>query len=283
MRLRNFIPFALIAASLVAGCSKTDFLNFTIPKSGYKKYPDIAYGTNDRQKLDVYVPDQLIPSHSVIVFYYGGSWQMGSKKDYLFAAQAFAEKGYIVVIPDYRLYPEVYFPAFMYDSAAAFAWVQKHIKDYNGNPEALFIAGHSAGGFNAAMLAVQEKYLEKYNVKSSDIKGVIGIAAPLDFLPLEDPKIIALFSKEPDANTQPINYVHKGLPPFFLATGDSDKEVYPKNTINFAAKLRKENVEVVEKHYKDTGHIGIVLSLARGFRGGTPLLQDIDNFIQQHP
>ena len=70
----------------------------------------------------------------VVVFFYGGSWQSGRRQDYSFVAQALTSRGCVVVIPDYRLYPEANFPAFVEDGAAAFAWVHEHISRFGGDP-----------------------------------------------------------------------------------------------------------------------------------------------------
>jgi acetyl esterase/lipase len=259
-----------------------DVLNFTIPRAGYTVHRDIAYGDNPRQKLDVYVPDTPAPGHPVMVFFYGGSWQSGEKGDYLFAGQAFASKGIITVIADYRLYPEVYFPAFLQDGARAVAWTHAHIRDYGGNPDNLFLSGHSSGGYIAVMLTLDERYLAGAGVQSAWIKGTAGIAGPYDFLPFTDPKIKALFSTAADIDTQPIHFARTGLPPMLLMTGDKDTEVYPRNTAHLTARLRDLGQPVTERIYPGVAHVGIVLSLANGFRGKAPVLEDITAFVRQH-
>jgi len=273
---------ALSALAALCGCSGTDILNFTIPRTGYTLHRDIAYGNNPRQKLDVYMPDKPAPGHPVIVFFYGGSWQSGKKSNYLFAGQAFASKGFTAVIADYRLYPEVYFPDFMKDAAHAVRWTHKHIRDYGGNPENLFLSGHSSGGYLAVMLTLNARYLKDAGGQVEWIKGTAGMAGPYDFLPFTDPKIKAIFSKLPNPDSQPINYARTGLPPMLLMTGDKDTQVLPRNTINLTARLQALNDCVTERIYPGVAHIGIVLSLASGFRGKAPVLEDIAAFVQQH-
>jgi acetyl esterase/lipase len=265
---------------MLTGCSGVDILNSIVPHSGYTIHKNIAYGDNHRQHLDVYVPDNLKSPAGVIVFFYGGRWEKGSKDDYRFAGQAFASKGYITVIADYRLYPEVYFPAFMDDAAQAFAWTHANISQYGGDPAKLFVAGHSAGAYIAIMLTVNDRYLKGAGANRAWIKGAIGMAGPYDFLPFADSDIKAIFSKEKDADTQPINFVAPGLPPILLAHGDKDTEVYPKNTLHMAARLRQMGDPVTERIYPGVAHIGIALSLADGFRSKARLLADIDDFIK---
>ena len=259
--------YALTGLLALCACSPVDVLNFTIPHSGYSVHKDIAYGDDARQRLDIYVPDTPDASKNVIVFFYGGSWQKGSKDDYRFAGQAFAAKGFVTVIADYRLYPQVRFPAFMEDGAAVLAWTHKHIDAYGGDRQKVFLAGHSADGYISIMLAINKTYIKAAGGDRAWIKGAIGIAGPYDFLPFTDPKIKDIFSTAPDVQTQPITFVGAHLPAILLLHGDADTEVRVKNTVNLAAKLRQYNDPVTERIYPGIGHIGIVLSLARGFRG----------------
>lgn len=266
----------------LCGCSGTDVLNFTIPRSGYSVIKDVKYGNDSRNGLDIYIPDKPSPSHAVIVFFYGGSWQTGSKDDYLFVGQALASRGFTAVVADYRVFPHVYFPDFMDDAAQAFTWVHAHIAQYGGNPHNIFLSGHSAGGYIALMLTLNETYLKAAGGNPSWIKGTIGIAGPYDFLPFTDPKIKELFSKRPDAETQPITYVRRHTPPILLLTGDKDTDVLPRNSIHLEAALKKAGNEVELHIYPDLAHIGIVLSLARGFRYKSPALDDITAFVNLH-
>lgn len=284
MRLLHMPPFlrgltAFLGSILLYGCSAAVVLNAIIPQSGYKEFKNIAYGKLPRQQLDIYVPDDVKPGAPVIVFFYGGSWKKGSKDDYRFVGQAFASKGYITVIPDYRLYPEVYFPEFMQDSAQAFVWAHENIKNYGADPHKLFVAGHSAGAYNAMMLTLNQEYLRAAGGKRGWIRGAFGLAGPYDFLPFTDPDIISIFSKETDRLTQPINFVGSHLPPILLMTGEADTEVYPKNSINLARALKEKGNMVTLHTYPEVEHIGIVLALADGFRAKAPVLEDIHQFI----
>jgi acetyl esterase/lipase len=216
------------------------------------------------------------------VFFYGGRWQAGSKADYRFAGQAFASKGFTTVIADYRLFPEVYYPAFVEDGAKAVAWVHEHIADYGGDPQNLFLAGHSAGAYIAVLLTTDDRYLKAAGGGDAWIKGTIGLAGPYDFLPFTDADVREIFSKAKDADTQPINYVRPGLPPMLLITGDQDTDVKPKNTIHLAARLRAAGYEVDERIYPGVAHIGTVLSLANAFRGKAPTLDDAADFVRAH-
>ncbi len=281
MRLKPPFYLALcvmILGSLVA-CSGLQALDLITPSTGYKLKSDIAYGSLPRQKLDVYVPDQPDAAHSVIVFFYGGSWQMGNKNLYRFIGQSLASQGYTVVIADYRLYPDAYFPAYVEDAAKAFQWTHKHIAEYGGNTDKLFLAGHSAGAHLAMLLTLDDHYLKQAGVKKSRIKGTIGIAGPYDFLPLTDPKLKELFSKVPLAKTQPINYVAKHEPPILLLHGAADKSVWLKNSVNLADKLEELGNKVTIKVYPEINHVQIVQALSVRFRSKAATLQDMTDFI----
>ena len=281
MKITTRILSLLSGLLTLASCSGADLLNAIVPHSGYTLHKDIAYGDNPRQKLDIYVPDGLDAPAPVIVFFYGGSWQNGDKKDYRFVGQAFASRGYVAVLANYRLYPEVSFPQFVRDGASAVTWTHEHIEHYQGDAKNLFLAGHSAGGYIAAMLAIDPHYLADAGGKRAWVRGAIGIAGPYDFLPMTDPKIIALFSTAKDVDTQPITFVKSGVPPMLLLTGDADVDVYPRNSQHLAAKLEKFRDPMTLKVYPGVAHIGIILSLADGFRNKSPALQDIDDFIRQ--
>lgn len=266
----------------LSGCSKADLLNGLVPHDGYKLYSDIAYGQEPRQTLDIYVPERPDPHHTVVVYFHGGSWQFGDKGIYRFLGHSFTSKGYTVAVANYRLYPEVSFPVFIEDSAKAVAWVRANIADYGGDPERIYLVGHSAGAYNAVMLALNKSYLKEAGGGTQWIKGVAGLAGPYDFLPMTDPDIIALFSTaRKEADTQPITFARRNAPPVLLLTGDADDEVRPKNTHNLAAKLRKYKSPVEERVYPGVAHIGIVLALADIFNGKAPVLEDIDRFIRK--
>lgn len=277
-RLRGLIcAFGMV---LTAGC--VSLLNASVPSRGYTVTSDVAYGKLPRQMLDIYVPENTAKPAPVLVFYYGGSWQSGRRQDYKFVGEAFASLGYVTVIADYRLYPEVHFPAFVEDAARALVWVHGHIATYGGDANNIFVSGHSAGAYNAVMLSVNDSYLKKAGGKPEMIRGTIGLAGPYDFLPLTDEDIIAIFSKAKAADTQPITFANHRTPPMLLATGDADETVGVKNTVNLAKALTQHGTAVTVKRYPDVAHIGIVLSLAHGFRGKATTREDMDAFMRAH-
>ena len=257
-----------------------DLLNRTISRAGLRVTSGIAYGPEGRHLLDVYRPAKSRAALPVIVFFYGGSWQTGERADYRFAAASLARRGYVVVVPDYRLYPAKY-PAFLQDGAAAIAWVVKHVGEHGGDAEHIFLLGHSAGAYNAVMLALVPAFLQEQGVAPARLAGVIGLSGPYDFLPLRDPVLREIFSApEEIRHTQPITQAHGAAPPMFLLTGGADKRVLPRNTALLAARLRALGGVVETKVYPKLGHIGIILAMAPYFRWLAPVLHDVTAFCE---
>ena len=269
-------------AALLAGCSPVDLLNATIPTDGYSLAEGIAYGTGDRHRLDIYVPDDLVGPAPVVVFFYGGSWKRGDRGDYLFAAQALASRGFVTVVPDYRLYPEVRFPGFLQDSAQAVAWTQGSIAEHGGDPDRIFVMGHSAGAYNAAMLALDPRYLAAAGVERDALSGMIGLAGPYDFLPLDTRTTRQIFGDAPDLPaTQPVRYATAEVPPLLLLSGADDGTVLPRNSESLARAVTEAGGSAELRVYPDIGHIGVVLALADGQRSRAPVLDDLVAFIAE--
>ena len=271
---------AIVLLLVVAACSPVDLLNATVPDDGYTVREDIAYGDDPRHRLDLYVPDDLGRPAPVVVFFYGGSWRKGDRGDYLFAAEALASRGLVTVVPDYRLYPDVIFPGFLSDGAIAVGWVSDRIAEYGGDPERIFLMGHSAGAYNAAMLALDPRYLAEAGVDRNVIRGMIGLSGPYDFLPLDTRVTRRVFGEAPDLPaTQPISFVDDRAPPLLLLTGADDRTVRPRNSRSLASAANEAGGSAMVRIYQDVGHIGIVLALADGYRDGAPVLDDVAAFV----
>ncbi len=251
---------------------------------------NIPYGLHRRQRLDIYAPAaraislplQAVAAEPlpVIIFFYGGSWQSGDRSDYRFAAASLARLGFMVVVPDYRLYAEVKFPAFLHDCATATAWVFKNISSHGGDDEMVFLMGHSAGAYNAAMLALNAAYLRAVEADPARISGWIGLAGPYDFLPFHNKQIASVFAEPEDEKlTQPVHYVRAGAPPALLLHGGKDKTVLPRNTAVLATRLRETGNAVETRIYPKLGHIGILTAFLPYLKWRASLVNDILHFI----
>ena len=277
---------ALVFGALgVASCSPLALFDALGPRDsgGRLALRDAAYGTGPRRRLDVFVPVAATANAPVLVFFYGGSWKNGSKEDYAFVGQALAAQGFVTVIPDYRLYPEVRFPDFLDDSAASIAWVRDNIEAYGGDPRRIVLAGHSAGAYNAVMLGLDPRYLRRAGVDPRVIRAVAGLSGPYDFLPLDEGTAREVFGEAPDKTaTQPVTFAGLHSPPAFLATGEADTIVRPRNTQNLAARLRDVRVPVQERVYPGLDHADTLLSLSIAFRSKAPALAEMTTFLKQY-
>jgi acetyl esterase/lipase len=279
--MRLFGGLGLMVTTLV-GCAPVDILNATIPTRDLTITRDIAFGDGPRQKLDIYVPKNVGPNAPVIVFFYGGAWQDGDKTDFLFVAQALAGTGAIVVVPNYRTYPEVTYPGFLEDGAAATAWTVRNIARYGGDPKSIFISGHSSGAYIAIMLVLDREYLAKAGVGDTRLAGGIGISGPYDFLPITRKDIKPIFEVVPDmAVTQVIHYARADSPPLLLLHGEADTTVGPYHTHNLANKMRELGGRVEDRYYPGVDHIDAIIALTSMFSGRAPVLADVKAFIDK--
>lgn len=271
----------MLGALATSACTALTAFDTLVPKDpGVELVAhDVAYGSDQRQRLDIYRPRVAgVKRLPVVIFFYGGSWNSGAKKGYSFVGRALASRGFVVVIPDYRLVPDVRYPAFIEDGAAAIRWAEAHANEYGGDPDRLVLAGHSAGAYIAAMLAYDSRWLGD---GGRNVRGFIGLAGPYDFLPFTGSVTRAAFQGTTDrASTQPVNYVAPGAPPAFLATGAKDQTVLPRNSEALAARLRAVGTPVSRRTYPDVGHIGILTAISRPFRGRAPVLDDLIAFAR---
>ena len=277
--------FASLGASLATALTPTlATFNSVTPKDrgGRRVAKDARYGDDPRQTLDVYAPHGAAAA-PVIMFIYGGSWDSGEKSDYGFVGAAFASRGFVTVIADYRLVPHVHFPDFLCDGASAARWVRDHIARYGGDPDRIVLVGHSAGAYNAMMIALDPRYLRESGVAPGAIKGVASLAGPFDFLPLDARETIAAFGQASDLPaTQPLNFARADAPPILLLHGDQDTKVYKRNLTALARHLRGAGHTRVEtKFYPNTAHISIMLALSRPLRGRAPVLGDVAAFARR--
>lgn len=270
---------SLICFSLAA-CSAIDVVNSLTPDDGYRVETGIAYGPEDRHRFDLYIPDEPLQGAPLIVFFYGGGWDSGSRADYLFVGQAFAAQGYTVAIPDYRLYPEVRWRGFMADAARAVAHLADETPDIRQPGRGLVLAGHSAGAYIAALLALDPDWLNRAGSDTCLIRSVVGLAGPYDFLPLRSEKLRDIFGPgEAGPETQPVSHVDAGDPPMFLATGSNDVIVLPRNTNALAVRLRDAGVSVEKRVYQDVSHTQIVGAMSVPFRSLAPTHDDVFRFL----
>jgi acetyl esterase/lipase len=272
---------AALSAGLLGACSPLGAYSALTPRTpGIRRAASAAaYGNGPRQALDVYLPRRPAADAPVLVFFYGGGWEDGSRQEYAFAGRAFAARGFVTLVPDYRLRQEAPYPAFLQDCATAVAWAQRHAAEYGGDGRKVVLCGHSAGAYNAAMLALDGRWLAEAGAPYP-IAGWAGLAGPYDFLPLSPGAAQRTFGGAADiAATQPIRHARAGAPPAFLATGGRDDVVKPGNTERLAARLTELDVPVRTRVYPGLGHAEPVLALAWPVSLRAPVLRDTADFL----
>ena len=284
---RLFVALGLLLAA--AGCSPPgmlDTLNSLTPGDGdaHRVANGVAYGTAPRERLDVWAPrGKAAGLRPVVVFFYGGAWVKGSRGDYGFAGRAYAAKGFVAVVPDYRLVPTARFPAFVQDGALAIKWTRNHAADFGGDPKRITIAGHSAGAYIGAMLALDPHYLTDIGVAPTTIRAAALLAGPYDFYPWDDTRAVDALANWPrPEETQPIHYARADAPPMWLAAGTADTTVRPRNSVALADRLKALGAPVTLREYPGKSHVDLVMGLSKPFRGRAPTLDESSAFLMDH-
>lgn len=289
MRLLLIKLLALGALSLAA-CSPLKALDPLVPSGTYRSQQGIAYGSEARQQLDVYQPlEGASPASGhrpLIVFFYGGTWSSGDREGYRFIGEALASRGAVVVVPDYRLSPQARYPAFVQDSARATKWALDNAARLGADPRRVYVMGHSSGGYNAAMVALDDRWLRALGGSPAQLAGWIGLAGPYDFLPIENPQAQVAFSwPDTPADSQPLAHVSKAAPRALLIAVEKDELVNPeRNTGQMARKLRSQGVPVEVRMFDDLNHVTLIGAVARPLRWlGGPVLPPVLNFVGLSP
>lgn len=241
-----------------------------------------VFGESPAQKLLVFNQDGTEPKRPVVIFVHGGSWRSGDPDDYGFIARALVPEGFVVVLAGYRLGDAGRFPAMLEDTADAIDWVHSNIGRLGGDPDAIFLAGHSAGAYNVAMTALDRQWLGRKGLGDDVVKGVIGLAGPYDFYPFDSDSTIASFGKAPrPERTQPVNYVRGDAPPMLLMSGEQDTTVKPRNSRALAAALRDEGARVETEYFTDYDHTGILTATASPWRSKAGVVDRMTRFMRQ--
>ena len=268
--------------ALLTACSATDLLNATVADDTYVRQTGLAYGTDPRQRFDLYQPATPVRNAPLVVFFYGGNWSSGNRADYRFVGEALASQGIVTMVADYRLSPEFRYPAFVQDSAKAVRWAFEMASAYGSSPSRVYVMGHSAGAYNAAMVALDGRWLAAEGLRTAQLAGWIGLAGPYDFLPIRDKKAQVAFEwPNTPADSQPLVHASKGSPPALLLAPTKDTVVSPeRSTLAMAEKLRASGVRVDAALFDSVSHITLVASMASVLRSRAPVLERVKAFVQ---
>ena len=242
------------------------------------------YGSGERNKLNIWVPTGTKNTDKlpVLVWLYGGGWYSGARDDYGFAGRAFARQGFIVVIPDYRIVPDGHWPDFLHDSAAAVAWTDANIANYGGDPDRIALAGHSAGAYNAVMIALDPQWMRAAGSDASVIRGVAALAGPYDFAPFEKGgrADVAMGDIRPVERTQPVAFVRADAPPLWLGHGTADTVVRVRNSQRLTAAMHKVGGSAQLREYDGLSHNDLVMALTKPLAYKGPILPEMTDFLR---
>ena len=282
-----WLALPLATLSLLLACAPTATLNVMASREGRAPDTAVSYGPLARHKLDIYRPAAAAPAQGwpVVVFFYGGSWNRGERADYKFVGTALASRGVLTLVADYRLYPEVRYPEFLNDCALAAAHGLAQAARLGGDPKRVFVMGHSAGAYNAAMLALDPRWLGRAGHSPTELAGWIGLAGPYDFLPMKNPDTRPVFF-HPDypARSQPVDHAAKASPRAFLGAAVTDSLIDPqRNTVGLATRLQAAGAPVQLKLYERVNHITLAAAFAWPLRWLAPVLDDVTAFIHAAP
>ena len=283
-----FILLPLIVLATLAACAPVRVLNAVASAGGgYAAREGVAYGPLARQKLDIYTPTSAAPAGGwpLAVFFYGGSWNTGERADYKFVGAALAARGVLTLVADYRLYPDVRYPEFLNDSAKALAYGLSEAARLGANPKRVFVMGHSAGGYNAAMLALDPRWLATTGHTPDELAGWIGLAGPYDFFPTDNADAQPVFfHPNYPAKAQPIEYGSASAPRTFLAAPLKDALVSPtRSTQALAARLQAQGANVTLKMYEHASHTTLIGAMSAPLRWIAPVHADVLAFIEAAP
>jgi acetyl esterase/lipase len=281
MKLLILAALGLSITFVVIACGGLAFTAANAPAlfGDFDRHADVPYGQGPRRTLDIYTPSHA-QGRPIIVFWYGGGWEQGKKSQYRFVGATLAKAGYVAVLPDYRLYPEVVFPGFIEDGADAVAWVVSHAREIGGDPERIYLAGHSAGSHLAAMLAYDPAPLKRVGLSTHVVKGFIGLSGPYALDPNNDTYRTIFGLPYTIKDWQPVQFVRPGSPPALLIHGAADNTVWVSHAQKMAAALDAAGVRETLKIYPGRKHADTVAAFAAPAPHKLPVMEEIQRFIE---
>lgn len=230
-------------------------------KSTYKIDESLPYrdGTlldsyqQEKCLLDVYYPIDRKDA-PVVVWFHGGGLTSGDRS----IPKGLRDQGVVVVAASYRLSPKAKSPAYIEDAAAAVAWAFSHAQQYNGSPEKIVVSGHSAGGYLAMMIGLDERWLKPYSLHPNRIAGIAPMSGQaITHFTIRDERGIS--KKQPVIDElAPLFHVRSDAPPLLLVTGDRDDELLG----------RYEENAYLWRMMKESGHEDVSLLELQGYDHG---------------
>src|SRR5262245_48726003 len=212
-------------------------------------YLEGARYADDKDKLDIYQPEDR-RNAPVIVSYYGNQLMGGDKSEDAYIGRRFAAAGFVTVVVNYRLSPAVSHPAHVQDAAASFAWVKRHISEYGGSADQVFIIGCSAGAYLASLLSTDSRYLAAHSLSPRDIRGAVPVSA---FYWVERRGVApdrdkSVWGNDRDVwvDASPAHHLQAGAPPMLILYADRDEDWRREQNVEFAAAMKTAGPKSIE-------------------------------------
>ncbi len=279
--MRPLLALLPFLALLLAACSPVKALNTVTLVGGLRLASDLKYGSAPRQVLDVYAPPSVTKA-PVVVFIHGGSWTGGSKDEYKFVGASLARAGFVTLVISYRLAPEHRYPDYIRDAASAVRWAREHAERYGGDPDQLFVVGHSAGGFNALEVVMNARWLREAGVPIASVRGVVGLAGPYDYDFRQFPSKNAFPVNATPAEVMPARHVRPNPPPTLLLTAANDTVVAPENAARMAAALGVAGGQVTLQDLSGLNHYTLIGAVSTRLTFLGPVRDKVVSFIRAH-
>jgi len=268
----------------MGGCGPLDVLSslVSVEKGGVLFADNLAYGADPAQTMDVFRPERP-GTAPILIHVHGGRWDSGRAKESSFVGRAFAARGFVTVLPNYRKLPTHRYPVFLEDIAEVIHSVRKRAADWGGNPQQIFLSGHSAGAHTVAMLALEERWLSQVGLSRSVLGGVATLAGAFDVFPFRNATVRAAFGQMPDpARAVPRIVAERGGPPLYIMHGTSDAIVPVSDAMRLFESLRALGIEATFVPYPSVGHMGILLALTRTFRNELAVMHNMIAFFERN-
>lgn len=272
-------PLTLLLCLSALACTPRQGLERAVLTDRVLRVANLPFGADARQRLDVYHSRRTPHAAPVVVFIYPGRWKYGSRRDYLLVGNALARQGWVVVVPDYRLYPSVRFPAWVEDGAAAVRWTRDSIARYGGDPSNIVVIGHSAGAHTVAMLALDEHFLRDAGVNPQSIRGYVSLAGPVDTTWTDEDVQDLMGPASQWPATFPYNFIDGTEPALLLLHGAGDNVVSAANATRLAARIAARGGCARSIVYPRIGHVQIALALAYPSLNLAPVQRDVRDFV----
>ena len=232
-------------------------------RDDYPHYLDLAYGTDPKQRLDVYLPRGEVTNAPVFIFVHGGGFREGDKAHYGSVAEPFIKRGVITVTPGYRLTGSgAHYPDQPDDIKSAVKWIFENIGQYGGDPQNIYVAGHSAGAVLTADIGVDRGWLSDMGMPGDILKAIMPISGPYDIRVKRRPGQLDAYAPTPEIRVQssPILKINDPAPAALVATGSEEEYVQP--SLDFANALKAAGVDAHYLLLEGEDHADTALLLA---------------------